>query len=580
MRSLPWFALLGLAACHQTLPSDDDSGGSSTGPSMITMPMPETSTTATPTTTMTPTSTGEDSTSTGTTEAVDPSTSTTTGTTDGETTVATTGETTAESTGGTTLVPVCGDGVAEGDEQCDLGDDNDDLKQGGCREDCRDAGCGDGVVDFILGEQCDDENAADGDGCSAGCAIEAGPNCGDGKVDLVDGEICDDGNNADGDGCSGACQFDAASMTCGDGTEDAGEACDDSNADNGDACNPTCTLKNTTTLFAGTPGVAGTTDGVGPAAKLGGLGAMVVVGPHLYLADGINDSIRQIDIATGTVVTIAGSINGTPGYSDGPNGLMARFNDVETITTDGTTLYVGDRLNRRLRGVSLTPPYAVTTLAGSGQQGWVDGPGPAALVDDIRGLTYYKGVVYMVDAGSAVLRTYDVATGEVTTIAGMGYDKKSVDGVGLQARFTGPRHMTTDNSGLLYIADSDGFALRTYHTTTKYVGTLIGTGAKGYVDGDLTTAQLSRPRGLFSDGNSVYFGEFDQHTVRQVVLATQTVSTNIGTHCMGMPMCMGGYMEGVGAAALLNTPFEVAYDHASASLFVLDSGNKVIRRVQ
>lgn len=579
MRTSSWFVLLGLAACHQTLPPQEETGESSTGSSMITMPPPaSTSTTDAPTSTMdVPTSTGGESTSTSTTE--DPTTAAPSSS--GETTVATTMETMAESsTSGTTHVPVCGDGVAEGEEECDAGEENDDFKQGACRTDCKSAGCGDGIVDFILGEQCDDVNADDGDGCSAGCVVEAPANCGDGNVDLADGEICDDGNNDDGDGCSGACRFDVGSMMCGDGGVGADEVCDDGNPDNGDGCNPTCSLKNTTTLFVGTPGMPGTTDGVGPAAKIGGLGAMVIVGPYMYLADGTNDSIRQIDLATGAVVTIAGSVNGSPGYADNAVGLMARFSDVQAIATDGSTLFVGDRLNRRLRSVSLTPPHAVTTLAGSGQQGWVDGPGPAALFDDIRGLTYIKGVIYMVDAASVTLRTYDLQSNQVATIAGGAYDKKSVDGVGLNARFTGPRHMMTDGSGLLYISDSDGFSLRTYHLVTKYVDTLIGTGTKGYVDGDLATAQLARPRGLFSDGTSVYFGEFDQHTVRQVVLATQTVSTNLGMHCMGMPMCMGGYMEGIGTAALTKAPFELVFDHASSSLFLLDSGNMVIRRVQ
>ena len=60
--------------------------------------------------------------------------------------------------------------------------------------------CGDGSLDE--GEECDDGNNEDGDGCSALCIIEY---CGDG---IVNGflEECDDGNNEDGDGCSADCQ--------------------------------------------------------------------------------------------------------------------------------------------------------------------------------------------------------------------------------------------------------------------------------------------------------------------------------------------------------------------------------------
>jgi cysteine-rich repeat protein len=61
--------------------------------------------------------------------------------------------------------------------------------------------CGDGNLD--PGEECDDGNNIDGDGCSANCTIE--PFCGDGNLDP--GEECDDGNNIDGDGCDANCMI-------------------------------------------------------------------------------------------------------------------------------------------------------------------------------------------------------------------------------------------------------------------------------------------------------------------------------------------------------------------------------------
>jgi cysteine-rich repeat protein len=98
--------------------------------------------------------------------------------------------------------------------------------------------CGNGVME--AGEQCDDGNSLDGDGCSASCTNEPPPPyCGDGNMDA--GEECDDGGNADGDGCSAACTIEVPPPYCGDGTMDAGEECDDGNADNGDGCSSTCT---------------------------------------------------------------------------------------------------------------------------------------------------------------------------------------------------------------------------------------------------------------------------------------------------------------------------------------------------
>jgi cysteine-rich repeat protein len=269
------------------------------------------------------TSTGDESTSTS-----DPTAVSVTVTTTGETTVETTG-TTDDSTSGTTSVPVCGDMIVEGSEQCDDGEElNNDFLQGACRTDCQNAGCGDGVVDFVLEEGCDDANTDDGDGCSAVCAVEAPDSCGNGAFEPGEGEACDDGNTDDGDGCSGACAFELlGGPSCGDGTKSGLEVCDDGNTDNGDACNPTCSLGNKTTLFVGTPGVGTPKDGIGMAAQISGLGAMVIVGNTMYLADGTNDSIRKIDLTTRAVVTIAGSVTGTPGYvgqRGGPDGALQR----------------------------------------------------------------------------------------------------------------------------------------------------------------------------------------------------------------------------------------------------------------
>ncbi len=159
----------------------------------------------------------------------------------------------------------CGNGVVEGAEECDNGDQNNE--HGECLPvTCTWAYCGDGNLLTAEGspEQCDDGNTISGDDCSWNCMIEE---CGDGKLDV--GEACDDGNVANGDGCSGlctlegcgngrldsgeacdpsvsgttGCRTDCTRMVCGDGIVDPGEACDDRNTTNGDGCSATCTVE-------------------------------------------------------------------------------------------------------------------------------------------------------------------------------------------------------------------------------------------------------------------------------------------------------------------------------------------------
>jgi cysteine-rich repeat protein len=123
--------------------------------------------------------------------------------------------------------------------------------------------CGNGVLDS--GEQCDDGNTKNGDGCNAICQIEANwlcPTPGQPCVDrrkcgngvLTSDETCDDNNTKDGDGCSGDCTtiedgFECrlpgkpCTPICGDSKKKGSEACDDGNTTDGDGCSSTCQIE-------------------------------------------------------------------------------------------------------------------------------------------------------------------------------------------------------------------------------------------------------------------------------------------------------------------------------------------------
>jgi general secretion pathway protein A len=93
--------------------------------------------------------------------------------------------------------PRCGDGLVDPGEECD---DGNDIDSDGCLTSCRQAVCGDGVLHAGV-EECDDGNARNDDACLFGCALAR---CGDGYVH-TGVEQCDDGNDIEDDSCSTHC---------------------------------------------------------------------------------------------------------------------------------------------------------------------------------------------------------------------------------------------------------------------------------------------------------------------------------------------------------------------------------------
>ncbi|WP_422884877.1 DUF4215 domain-containing protein [Nannocystis pusilla] len=164
----------------------------------------------------------------------------------GDSTTAATTDTTAgvTDTDGTTLPdttgtpdPVCGNGEVEGGEECD---DGNDVEGDGCEPSCVPTPqCGNSMIE--QGEVCDDGNTEDGDECSADCQTATPePECGDGTVQ--EPEMCDDGNQEPGDGCEPDCT--PTPPECGNGIEEGDEQCDDGNdvdGGPGDFCKNDCT---------------------------------------------------------------------------------------------------------------------------------------------------------------------------------------------------------------------------------------------------------------------------------------------------------------------------------------------------
>jgi sugar lactone lactonase YvrE len=175
---------------------------------------------------------------------------------------------------------------------------------------------------------------------------------------------------------------------------------------------------------------------------------------NIYVADGGDGNrIRRI-APDGAVTTVAG---GAEGYADGP-GAKARFNTPSGLAIDSQgNLYVADTGNHAIR--KITPDGTVSTLAGSGVAGAADGIGKAAQFNGPVGLAVAEdGTVYVADTYNDVVRRI-APDGTVTTLAGNGAPG-DVDGPARKASFDTPCALIIDTDGALLVADTRNDAIR------------------------------------------------------------------------------------------------------------------------
>ncbi len=160
------------------------------------------------------------------------------------------------------------------------------------------------------------------------------------------------------------------------------------------------------TTLAG-DGTTGDNDGTGAAARFNGPRDVTTDGTHLYVADASNNKIRRIDISTAAVTTPYGPAAGTTTGGDvDATGNAARFSQPRSILTDGINLYIADTNNRKIRKIVLATG-AVTTLAGDGTSGTDDGTGTAARFNGPQGLISDGTSLFVIDTNNHRIRRID-----------------------------------------------------------------------------------------------------------------------------------------------------------------------------
>lgn len=334
---------------------------------------------------------------------------------------------------------------------------------------------------------------------------------------------------------------------------------------------------------AGTPNAVGSDNGERLSAKFNypsGV-AQDSLG-NFFIADTGNNVIRMLD-PDGNVSTIAGT--GVYGRGNGP-GLSAAlaFPSAVAVGPDDN-LYISDTYNHRIckvtRPASEGAQWSVSTLAGTGVAGFLNGAGSVAKFNFPYGLDLDAfGNVYVADALNDRIRKI-TPSGAVTTWAGSGTMGAADNASATSAQFSTPQGLVIVKNAVVpesvCVADRDNNRIRKIAVSTDASGLVAGAvstfagSSAGFTDANGTSAQFRSPSALAVDSDRNLFVADEENDRIRLVKTNGDVSTVAGTG-------VAGFLDGDATVARFSAPtgLVVARD---GTIVVADSENHVVRTI-
>jgi uncharacterized protein (TIGR03437 family) len=295
---------------------------------------------------------------------------------------------------------------------------------------------------------------------------------------------------------------------------------------------------------------------------------------NMYIADSGNARVRKVT-ASGIISTYAG--NGVAGFSgDGGLAVNASLNQVMSVALDAAgNLYVADSENRRIRKIA--PGGIITTIAGTGVQGYTGDGGPAASA------TLGRPVALAVDAGGNLFYVDSVdqcvrrisAAGIISTVAGNGVEAFSGDGgLAISASLAFPLGVALDSAGNIYVADANNNRIRMINPG-GIITTVAGDATEGFSgDGGLAVnASINIPSDVAIDGaGNLYIADAGNNRIRMVNPAG-VITTIAG-------IADNGFSGDGGSPtlAMLNHPWSVTVS-SSGTVYLGDMANFRVREI-
>ena len=237
-------------------------------------------------------------------------------------------------------------------------------------------------------------------------------------------------------------------------------------------------------------------------------------------------------------------------------------------------LFIADTNHHRIVVTDLDG--SVQAVIGSGEPGFSDGSSSEASFLRPRGLALDPpDTLYVADMGNHAIRRVDLASGEVSTVAGTGeqqYMFAITEAPALEHGLNSPWDLLFLDDQL-YIAMAGQHQVWRYDPAREMLFLHAGSGREALVDGPLRRSALNQPTGLASDGSQLFIADSEASAVRRAGLDEGAeLETIVGTGLFDF-----GDVDGSGEEVLLQHAEGVAwYDGA---LYVADTYNNKIKRI-
>src|ERR1700733_2883779 len=203
---------------------------------------------------------------------------------------------------------------------------------------------------------------------------------------------------------------------------------------------------------------------------------------NIYIADRTNDRVRKVTISSGYISTVAGNGSScsspTGGCGDGSAATSANLTSPNSVALDSSgNIYIADSGDNRIREVNISTG-SISTVAGNGTPGYsgdggaatsaeIDGPNGAALDS--------SGNIYISDTQNRRIRLVNPGSGHISTLAGSGTQGATGNGgPATSAELDDPKQIAVDGLGNVYLADATAEEVRLVQLNTTFPATALG----------------------------------------------------------------------------------------------------------